>query len=102
MKSFYYRKLPVKPAVADVFQHRAGAALITRINVPIEHRCKGIGTSLLEEIIADADEEGVILHIEVQPSGGPTREQLKDWYMKFGFMPSAIYDYFLIRQPNTS
>lgn len=99
MKSMYYRRLSGRPAVADVWVHEPGKALITRINVPLEHRREGIGTELLREIIEDADREGVTLHIEVQASDGPAREALLKWYEKHGFISSDIYKYFVIREP---
>lgn len=99
MKPMYWRDLKPKPAVADVWvvDNKPDTALITRINVPIEHRRKGIGTELLKEIIADADKEGIVLYIEVQASDGPNRDILKRWYMKYGFESTEIFEYFLVR-----
>lgn len=100
MRSGYYRKFEHGlPAVADVWQYKPDAALITRINVPKGQRQQGIGTDLLKEILADADREGMTLHIEVQASDGPSRKQLRQWYMKYGFVSSDVFKYFLIRTP---
>jgi ribosomal protein S18 acetylase RimI-like enzyme len=60
--------------------------LITRINVPPQYRRRGVATSLLQQVLADADKEGVTLWLEVLSSGDMTDEQLGKWYEKFGFV----------------
>ena len=74
-------------AIADLISHGdlAGNLIITRINVPKEHRGKGIARKLLKEILFDADKDRVILHLEVSPSDGLNREQLVAWYKRHGF-----------------
>ena len=101
MKECYIRKLTTRPAIADVWTQEPGKALITRINVPHEHRREGHGTALLEQILRDADHEGVTLFIEVQASDGPSRDALLEWYLKYGFKSSDIFKYFLMREPVT-
>lgn len=59
--------------------------LVTRISVPRESRGKGVGSKLLREILRDADEEGVVLTGWVSPSGGMTKKQLNDWYLREGY-----------------
>lgn len=58
---------------------------ISRINVPAEYRGKGVGGKLLREILADADAEGVTLQLEIMPSDGLTYEELRRWYISYGF-----------------
>lgn len=71
---------------------------ITRINIPAEHRGHGYGSDLLRRILADADEEGVILALEVFPSGPLDYDVLEQWYGRYGFqMTSQGY---LLRIPN--
>jgi GNAT superfamily N-acetyltransferase len=60
--------------------------MITRINVPREHRLKGVGTKLLQECMQQADEEKVDLCLLPKPSDGPGREVLATWYQHNGFM----------------
>lgn len=70
--------------------------LITRINVPVRQRGKGVGSKLLQQILDDADLEGVNLFLEVVPSGGLDRDQLEDWYTRKGF---KHYKGFMVRKP---
>jgi len=59
---------PHRAAVADV--HPLGRChWITRINVPREYRGRGYGTALLEQVLEDADREGVTLRLEINPYG---------------------------------
>jgi len=62
----------------------------SRINVPQEYRRVGIGNSLLKAIINEAKELGISLVCEINPYGEMTYEQLKEWYMKNGFMQCEI------------
>lgn len=70
---------------------------ITRINVPVEHRGKGIGSQLLKRILLDADAQGVELVLEVFPSGDLNRSQLEAWYGRYGFV--EYQNGYLIRPP---
>jgi len=58
---------------------------ITRINVPAEHRGRGHGTAILKRLLADADEEQVVLWLEVLSSGPLDRNALTAWYERYGF-----------------
>lgn len=94
MKSTYMLKVEgdMRPAIADV--HRwdriseiedRPVHMIHRINVPESARGKGHGTTLLKEIIEDADQEGVMLILGPSPSGGLDFDQLVAWYERYGF-----------------
>lgn len=78
-------------AIADIFlypsddEESSSQYMITRINVPREHRSKGIASRLLKRITDDADEEGVVLLLEISPSDGLNYSQLLSWYTKCGF-----------------
>ncbi len=58
---------------------------ITRINIPEQFRGNGYGTALLQRILDDADDDGVILQLEVSPSGPLNYLQLVRWYSRHGF-----------------
>lgn len=74
-------------AVLDIWQvTEEGVYHISRINVPPEHRGKGIGSRLLDEACVDADREGVMLSLCLFPSGGLDYDQLKAWYERRGFV----------------
>lgn len=64
---------------------------ITRINVPREYRGKGVGTKLLNQIIAAADEAGNDLWLEIVPSGGLDFDELREWYARHGFRKSKEF-----------
>ena len=77
-------------AIADVVEYHIGKTrrihwMITRINVPNEHWGKGLGTKLLREILAAADNEAIVLYLEPMASGGLTQQSLEDWYFRHGF-----------------
>jgi len=63
---------------------------ITRINVPVAYRGQGFGSKLLDQILADADAEGVAIQCEVSPSGGLNYDQLTAWYMRRGFQYTEL------------
>lgn len=62
-----------------------GTMTITRINVPLGHRGKGLGSKILKAILDDADASGVSLSLEVLPSGGLNYDELVSWYERHGF-----------------
>lgn len=60
--------------------------LLTRINVPRQHRGKGHGSKLLRRILEDADRERSTIVLEIAPSDGLNHDQLKSWYERHGFV----------------
>ena len=72
-------------AIADLTDYYGQGLIITRINVPVAHRGKGHATALLQQILDDADKEGITLYLEIQASDGLNRDQLQDWYERHGF-----------------
>lgn len=63
---------------------------ITRINVPEKERGNGYGSALLDQIVSDADRDGVDLQLEVSPSGGLNYDQLVEWYKRRGFRLTPV------------
>lgn len=60
--------------------------LLTRINVPHQHRGCGVGTQLLLEVLKDADVEQETLYLEPASSGGLLQNELVEWYARHGFV----------------
>lgn len=111
MKTVYFKRLDnTHAAIADLVLMSAsralgvlapeGSFLITRINVPIAYRRKGLGTEMLKEIIEDADKEGVTLVLECVPSDMKmTQRVLAKWYEKHGFSTHQHLDWIMMRRP---
>ena len=61
---------------------------LSRIEVPKGERGKGIGTSVMADLTAIADENG--LPVALSPSGdfGGSVGRLKEFYSRFGFVPN--------------
>lgn len=97
MRTCFYRKLtgPERLAVADLCDYFGHGLIVTRINVPREHRGRGIASEILREICREADAEGVRLCLEVSSSDGLDADQLRDWYERHGFSGSGV----MIRMP---
>lgn len=73
-------------SIADVNECQPfGVWIITRINVPIKERGHGHGTSLLKQILMDADIDGTALCLCVSPSDGLSGPELIKWYKRHGF-----------------
>lgn len=73
-----------KIAIVDLIDYEDGK-MITRINVPIAFRGKGIGSALLEEVLDDSRQFKVPLYLGISPSDGLDFNQLKAWYIRHGF-----------------
>jgi len=83
MKPEYFD--PKTRAIADLVELWPGYYIVTRINVPVLSRGRGLGSRMLREILADADAEGATLEIHPMSSGGLTKRQLISWYERYGF-----------------
>jgi GNAT superfamily N-acetyltransferase len=95
--SGFYEKLenPFGLAVLDWCNYYNRGLIITRINVPTPHRSKGIGSKLLKQAIGYADIHKIVLFLEIYSSGPLTREQLIEWYTRYGFLPGEV----MVRAP---
>lgn len=60
---------------------------LTDMQVPKEKRGRGAGSRLLKKVCAEADQRRNVLLVEVAPYGDSegTKEQLYNWYHRFGF-----------------
>lgn len=77
---------PERLAVLDLVPYGSGY-IITRINVPREHRRQGYGRTLLLECLKQADEQWLTLYLEIAASGEMSGTQLIAWYTRNGFKP---------------
>jgi len=76
---------PTGLAVLDMCNYETDTYVITRVNVPVLHRRKGIGTDLMNQCIYEADLYQVTLVLTIATSGEMTDDQLRKWYEKLGF-----------------
>lgn len=97
MKTTYYiERDSYAAAIADVVKMPVDSTrreyyVITRINVMERYRGQGLGTQILEMILADADAENVTLLLEPVPSGGLDHKELIGWYARHGFKYGAYH-----------
>lgn len=86
MRTCYFIRLSdVAIAIADLVVFD-GVYWITRLNVPVAYRRMGHGTTLLKQILEDADKYGITLRLEVSSSGTMNNGRLARWYAKHGFV----------------
>jgi N-acetylglutamate synthase-like GNAT family acetyltransferase len=66
---------------------RAKVREVSHVFVPAEDRRKRLATALMNLVCQEADANGITLILTVDPydTGGPTAQQLQDWYALFGF-----------------
>lgn len=53
--------------------------------MPKTHRGRGIARSLMDEVLADADQEGTTLCLNINAYGDMSWEELEAWYLRLGF-----------------
>lgn len=61
---------------------------LNRIEIPKDMRNQGIGTKVMQDLLAEADSKGVM--VSLSPSGdfGGSVSRLKKFYERFGFLPN--------------
>lgn len=67
----------------------AGAYLVTRVEVGVPYRSKGVAGRLFRRMLAEADEEGVLLALAVNSDrtvDSLDDEDLVEWYQRCGFI----------------
>lgn len=85
MASLYKRISSTALAVLDTVDYYNVGLIITRINVPSEHRGQGHASGLLSDICSYADKNQINLFLEIAASDGLNRDQLENWYRRYGF-----------------
>lgn len=58
---------------------------VCRVNTPPVDRGKGVAARLMEDVLQQADTEGVTLWLWINPSGPMNYSDLADWYNRLGF-----------------
>jgi|SRR5882672_1643849 len=66
---------------------RPGTREVSQLLVPAAHRRKHLATALMNLICQEADANLITLLLIAQPfdEGGPTEDELTEWYALFGF-----------------
>lgn len=66
---------------------RGGLLEVTHVFTPEQHRGKGFASLLMQKVCAEADEAGKVLLLMAKPydEGGLDRDELREWYGRFGF-----------------
>jgi GNAT superfamily N-acetyltransferase len=74
--------------------------LLVWLYVVPEYRRHGYGTRLLEEIVGDADTDGVDIWLVPAPGpGGMSGMQLIKWYRQYGFQLVEGEPFDMVRRP---
>jgi predicted GNAT family acetyltransferase len=60
---------------------------VSHVFVPVADRRKSLATALMNIVCQEADANGITLILTVDPYdiGGPSAEELQNWYVQFGF-----------------
>ena len=77
------RKVAVAELLEDVLEKKWWLCFI-KVS-PGKCRGRGYGRKVLEEVLRDADREGVTLFLMIHPFGEMTEKQLSAWYRRNGF-----------------
>jgi hypothetical protein len=66
---------------------RAKVREVSHVFVPAADRRQRLATALMNLVCQEADANGMTLILTVDPydTGGPTAQELQDWYALFGF-----------------
>ncbi|MFD8886425.1 GNAT family N-acetyltransferase [Streptomyces erythrochromogenes] len=80
--------------------------VVTEVVVREGFRGRGLGSEILRAVCSDADAEGVVLLLSVDPSpGGLSYEELGKWYSRHGFQGfqhDGPEDSVMVRLPQAS
>jgi len=83
----------------DFDDDEPNACYVHRINVPKEHRKKGIGRKLFDMLLEDADREGIVLLLQPNPYGEMGILDLIAWYKRLGFVIVNRHSLMMRREP---
>lgn len=100
-----YTAYPIRATVSlmPFDSYRPGAWLVTGVEVGHEvPRGTGVARGLMRRVLDDADSEGVVLYLSIEPDGtGLDEDQLRAWYERLGFVTDHDIgsDYAMVRTP---
>jgi hypothetical protein len=84
------------------FHMRHATREVSKVFVPTAHRRKHVATALMNLICQEADANKITLLLIVEPydEGGPSADELADWYVQFGFkaLQQTPTGTFMVRQ----
>src|SRR5580692_4228994 len=88
-------------SIVQLFPVRDGRAMITSIGTQRigDYRGKGDAQRVLDMVLTDADTEGVILVLSVDPDPDIDPDRLAKWYERNGFPFITDDDHAMIRFP---
>jgi len=67
----------------------SGYAVLALLNVPPDLRNRGIGTAIIERILAEADHRGVPTALTPSDAYGSSVARLRRFYRRLGFVPNT-------------
>ncbi len=98
MKDYYTNKKTFTSV--DTVEYEPGTLYISRIKTRDSYQGQGGARELMQELIADADNEGVTLALEINPYGPMNFKQLESWYKRLGFKKTAApFENCYLRKP---
>lgn len=78
----------IRPAVLDcMWDDILSMWRVTRINVPVRGRGRGVARDMLKELTDRADRECMTICLDIAPSDGLGYHALHCWYERHGFIP---------------
>lgn len=99
---YSYRLAPKEIARIRLTVKSATHSWIDWVFTPPSARGTGVGRRLMDDVITDADAQGVRLSLEARACAGLDQDTLEAWYAGFGFQKSGIRGEFgpvMVRQP---
>lgn len=79
---------------------RGGLLEVSHVFTPEQHRGQGYASLLMQRVCVEADEAGKVLLLMPKPYDvvAMDRDQLRDWYARFGFVPIQASPLIMARQ----
>jgi len=68
-----------------ILEYGPGADLVSSVRTKLSHRGRGDARAVLELVCAEADAEGRVLLLAVEPDPGTSETRLRGFYRSVGF-----------------
>lgn len=85
----FFAKTDTQPAQIEASEVKKNTWYINRLIVPKKIRSMGLATKLLQAITTWADQNDLVLILEINAYGQLDRDQLQKLYSKYGFIESV-------------